>query len=170
MNILDVIVFVLIALATYGGFKSGFIMEVSTFIGLIVGLYAATQLSGLLAEYLKDHVNSSIVGVVSFFIIFLTILLLTVIVAKIVTGLAEVFALGIINRIFGGLLGAIKALFIISLLLALLAHFSPNNYLLSDEMKSTSVTYKTLKSIYDVTFPFLHLDEMKNEISTKIAV
>ncbi len=170
MNYIDIVVLALVGLAAFKGFRNGFVTELATIIGLVLGLYTAAKFSSFLARVLKDYFKPSIVETVSFLIIFLTIIILVMILAKIVNGFIESLKIGFLNRLMGAIFGGVKALFVISVMFAVFNSFTGSYNFISEETKANSFCYKPVSKIAETVFPFLQFDYLEKEVSNKLRV
>ena len=57
MNFLDICLAIPLGLALISGFKNGFIYEIASLAGLILGIYIAINFSGITSDFLADMFN-----------------------------------------------------------------------------------------------------------------
>lgn len=157
MNIIDAILGVFLVYATYQGYKKGFIVEIATFLALFVGIFGAASLSELTEGVLVDQLNwhSEFVGLVSFVLTFILLILGVHLLAKLMTRLADIMILGSVNYIAGAVFSLIKVSFILSLLLVVVEKFKPIDDLLDYNVKHSSKLYKPIKLFAPSVFPML---------------
>lgn len=157
MNIIDAILGVFLVYATYQGYKKGFIVEIATFLALFVGVFGAASLSELTEGVLVDQLNwhSEFVGLVSFVLTFILLIVGVHLLAKLMTKLADIMILGSVNYIAGAVFGLIKVSFILSLLLVVVEKFKPIDDLLDHNVKQSSKLYKPIKLFAPSVFPML---------------
>ena len=76
MNTIDIIIGIILIFGTVNGFIKGLFVEVTTLVGLVLGVYGAIHFSHFLGNFLKDSVSwdESMIQVVSFAGTFLIIL------------------------------------------------------------------------------------------------
>ncbi len=108
---------VVIVIAIIKGYQKGFIVAVFSIIAFIVGLTAALKLSAVTAEYLKDSidVSSRWLPFIAFAVVFLIVVILIRIGAKLIEKAFQVVLLGWLNRIAGIVLYAVLYLIILSI-------------------------------------------------------
>jgi membrane protein required for colicin V production len=95
---------------------------------VFIGFYAAYIYYPILAGWLSDLIaNRSYSHIISFFLIFTTVLLATGFVGVILRHLLKAAALGWADRFLGGTFAIFKAVLIISVLLIALTTFLPKN-------------------------------------------
>ena len=110
VNIMDLVFGGLIAYGGFKGFRKGVIVELTSLLALVLGIYGAIQLSGYVAEQLtyyidwdKRYVDLASFGLTSAGIIFGVSLL-----GKMLTSLAKLVMLNGVNQMLGLLFGGLK--------------------------------------------------------------
>lgn len=152
MNALDLVLGTTLIIGLFRGFWKGFVSEVASLLAVILGIYGAIHFSFFIGGYLAQTADwdKQTIQVVAFGLTLLGIMILVGLLGKIITKLLEASALGFVNRLFGGLFGALKWLLIVGAVLVFFArtHIS----LLSDTLKETSVLYKPVSEISNLVF------------------
>ena len=130
---------VLLILAIIKGYQKGLILAVFSIIAFIVGLAAALKLSTVVAAWLKDSISVSAkwLPFIAFTLVFLVVILLVRLGAKLIERSFQAVMLGWANRIGGILLYA--ALYFI--ILSIFAFYAEKLQLLQPEAVKSSVTY-----------------------------
>lgn len=118
MNSFDIIVLLLLTWGFINGFRKGLIIEVSRFLALIFGLWVAFIFSREASLFLANYIDTSpqILNGISFLLLFVLIVIAISIVAKAMTKILKLAALGLLNRMLGGVFGVLKWCFILSAL------------------------------------------------------
>ena len=124
MNYIDIIIAILVLLASIKGFSRGFIKELVSVVSLVLGIYLAVKFSGLVEEYLIENLKDykEFVSIISFVIVFLIVFLSLKLAGIVISKLAKQLQLNFLNKLLGMLFGSIKALLIISIILFELQH------------------------------------------------
>src|SRR5437773_633417 len=101
--IIDLILAVLVVLAIIQGFRRGFIIAIFSFIAIFIGLAAAIKLSAVVANYLAQSakISSKWLPILSFAIVFIIVILLVRLGAKLLEKTAKAITLGWLNRLGG---------------------------------------------------------------------
>jgi len=101
--IIDLIFAVLVILAIIQGFRRGLIIAIFSFVAIFIGLAAAIKLSVVVANYLGDTVKVSVkwLPILSFIVVFVFVIILVRLGAKLLQKTAEAFTLGWLNRLGG---------------------------------------------------------------------
>ncbi len=124
MNTLDILILAILALTLVRGLFRGFVREISSIVGLIVGFILANryhdQLLPLVSNILPDPVLANLI---SYTLIFLTGLVLILIIAAVLRYLLKITLLGWLDRLAGGTMGLIKGALLSILIVLLLTTF-----------------------------------------------
>lgn len=119
MNSLDIGILTVASIFFIRGLFRGFVHELITIAGLILGyIISITYLSlltGLILNFFPTF-PESVVKLVSFFLLFVGTNLLLRLAANILTKTLKVAMLGWLNRLFGGLLGMLKGVIILGII------------------------------------------------------
>ena len=117
--ILDIIVAIIILLAIFKGYQRGLIVGIFSFIALFIGLAAAIKLSAVVAGYIGKSVKVSDqwLPVIAFAVIFIIVVLLVRLVAKIIERSVRFAMLGWVNRLGGVILYVALYITVLSVLL-----------------------------------------------------
>jgi len=161
MNYFDIIVGLLLVFALYKGFKNGLITELASIVALALGLYGAIMFSDLTAQYLKQYLNSSYIGLISFVLTFILIVIAVHFVAKLINKLLEAVALGTVNRMLGAMFSVLKYAFVISVLLAVVNGISSG--IIPEKTKQSSILYGPVSNLSLQIFPYLHFDDVRKK-------
>jgi membrane protein required for colicin V production len=129
MNLLDISIFIVIALSTIRGFFRGFIQEASTILGLIASFFLASyyynNLTLWLARFFPHH--RLLLTVFCFLLLFFLCLYVFHLVALMIRKAIRLVFLGWLDRVLGGLFGLIKGTIIIFVLVTVLMLFYPKS-------------------------------------------
>lgn len=183
MNYIDIIITILVLVASYRGLKRGLIKELVSLISLIAGIYIASNFSIFLEAYLSKSFPEygDFVSITSFIIVFLIVFISLKLAGILISKLAKSLQLGTINKVLGLLFAASKTLLIISFILFELNHLS-NQFgtIIPEDQKSESVLYEKVLKIIPITSPVvkenldwkedvkLKIDDVKDEIKNRL--
>ena len=157
MELLDIIILVLIGVGVIQGLMKGFLKQLAVIVGLIAGLLIARALFGAVAEQLITVLGTSITiaQILSFILIWVIVPLLCILVATVLTKAMDVIRLGWLNRLLGGLFGAIKVLLLVGLAIHVLEYLDPKSELIGKTKKEASVLYEPVREFTNMFFPVL---------------
>ncbi len=150
MNSLDIGILLIAAIFFIRGIFRGFVFELVSVVGLILGYIISITYLSLLAGYIFSFFPSfseSIVNLVSFFILFVGTNLLLRLVANVITKTLKIAMLGWLNRLLGGLLGMLKSIIIMSILVFIIDLIPFSSSLLEQVEVQTSELYPVLNTL-----------------------
>lgn len=124
MNTLDILILVILGFTLVRGLFRGFVGEIASIVGLVVGFILANrhhdQLLPLVASIIPDP---ALANLISYALIFITGLVLVLIVAGLLRHLLKISLLGWLDRLAGGTMGLIKGGLLSILIVLLLTTF-----------------------------------------------
>ncbi len=168
MNYLDFIIAVPLLWGAWKGFQRGLVFEICMIIGMLLGFYLAFKFSsifeGLVSKYIHDSGN--MLPYITFFIVFIAVVLIMVFLAKFLEGLLKIGSLTTVNKILGALFGLLKFGIAVSVILSLLRPVDARVGLLSAETKSHSKLYLPVMKTAHYIFPALQ--DVKEEFSKRV--
>lgn len=123
MNWLDVLILVLIGIATFSGLRTGLIKAVFTLAGVIIGIILAGRLYVPLSGQLTFISQDSIARIVAFVIILGIVMVIAGVLASVLKWIASLVMLGWVNRLGGAIAGFIFGAFVCGALLSIWVKF-----------------------------------------------
>lgn len=163
MNVLDIIFLIPLLWLGYRGFQKGFIIELSSLVALVLGIYIAINFSGITANWLTDNfdISEKYLTIIAFIVTFIVVVIGVFMVGKVLEKFIDVLLLGFVNKIAGGAFGIIKAAFLISVILWIINSFdSRGDYLIKQETRKGSILYESIESFAPTIIPKLNLDRL----------
>jgi membrane protein required for colicin V production len=169
MNTIDIVIILLLLWGAINGFIKGFVIQISTLIALVLGIWAAAEFYKVIGLYLTKtlSVSPGISGMVAFVIIFIVILLIMYLLSRGLTNMMGKSVAGRLNRIGGIIFGLAKAVFLISILIFIIQKIDFTQKLLTSEKKEESKLFKPISQVAPAIFPHLHWDKIKENFSKK---
>ncbi|MEM9077702.1 MAG: CvpA family protein [Bacteroidota bacterium] len=157
MTFFDIVVGILLVWGLFKGLKNGLFVEIASLLALIVGLYGAFHFSYVTGDYLKEQVNWSetYVKVAAFLITFFIIVVLVHFAGKFLTKVADFAMLGLLNKIAGGIFGALKTAIILGALLIFFERVTDSFNFVDEETQQSSIFYEPIKEIGALVFNFV---------------
>ena len=161
MNVFDIVIAALLIFGFVRGVIKGFFVEVASLAALIGGVYGAIHFSYFIGDFLKEAVSwdQEYVSLAAFAGTFITIIVTIALLGKMLTKLADFAALGIINKILGGVFGAIKIGLILSVVFIFFGKMNDTIPFVKKETLNESILYAPVKKIAPTIFPSI----IKNE-------
>lgn len=125
-----------------GGWRKGIIIEITTLLGLGLGLYGAFHFSDFTAEKLVGlvEINPKYLNLISFVVTFVVVAILVNLLGRMVSKLVKNLNLGFIDKVGGFVVGIAKGLLVCSLLVMLLNVMNLRG-VVKDDAKKESLLY-----------------------------
>ncbi|MCB0456762.1 MAG: CvpA family protein [Flavobacteriaceae bacterium] len=157
MNSTDIVLGVILLLAFYSGFKKGLFVTLASLVGLIAGVYGAVYFSDYAGAYIAQWFDWSeeITKWASFAVTFLLIVLVLHLIGKFLTKIADFAALGLLNKLLGGVFSSLQYAFILSVVFLFFNSSNLTGYIISEEKKETSFLYSKIEPIAPWILPTL---------------
>ena len=157
MSILDIVLLAFLLFGLINGLRKGLFVEVASLVALIAGVYGAIHFSNFAADFLMEKVdwNEKTVNITAFIITFIVIVVVIALAGKALTKIADFAALGILNKILGGIFGLIKIAFILSVILIIFDTTNKTIPFTDEDDLEESILYKPIKSLVPTVFPII---------------
>jgi membrane protein required for colicin V production len=161
MNYLDIIIAILLILSAFNGFSKGFVIELTSLVALIAGLFAAVYFSDVTADFLTSYfsVSSKYLSIIAFTLTFILVLIAVVFVGRIVEKFVDMLMLGFLNKLAGLVFGVVKGALIISVLIFVINHFDTGKAWLGEKASKGSMLYQYVEPIAPTIYKKLNLPE-----------
>jgi len=156
MTVFDIVLASFLVLGFISGFIKGLFSEIASLVAVMLGIYVAIHFS----YYAEDFLSDSILGwssrtnkIVGYIITFLGVVLLVIFIGKVLTKLADITALGLVNKLLGGFFGVLKTALIFSFIFVFMDKIKTKIPFLTEKVKEESVLYAPIKIISTTLFP-----------------
>jgi membrane protein required for colicin V production len=171
MNIFDIVIAALLIFGFVRGVMKGLFVEVASLVALIAGVYGAIHFSYFIGDFLKESVSWSeeYVSLTAFAGTFIIIIIVISLLGKVLTKLADFASLGIINKILGGVFGALKIGLILSVVFIFFGKINNTIPFIKKKTLEESILYKPVKKVVPTIFPSIMKgeDDLKNPFINK---
>ena len=164
MNPFDIIIIVILGYSLVRGVFRGLVKEVSSIVGVLGGFYAAFSYYTMLAKILSGLIKEpAYLNILSFLIIFCSVLIIVGVLGIIIKYLLNIAFLGWVDRIGGIGFGLVKGVLIVSILFISLTAFLPKGSpFLKNSMLAPHVSWVSEKMAKVVS------KEMKQDFIAKL--
>lgn len=152
MNWLDWTLLILLGMAAVRGFFRGFVVKVASLVAVILGIWIAVRYNARVAAWIGFDAHHE---VISFIITFIAVLVLVHLLAKAVTKAMELAMLGLPNKVAGTLFGALRAAFILSVVLNILMARAEVSGIVPQQTLDQSKLYRPLRAFAPFIVPAL---------------
>ncbi|SHI41095.1 CvpA family protein [Pseudozobellia thermophila] len=177
MGFLDIILGLLLLYGLYKGIRNGLFIELASIIALVAGIYGAIHFSYYAGDYLSQNMNweERYINTAAFVITFIAIVIAVHFAAKLLTKVASMAMLGLLNRIAGGIFGVVKVAVILGALLIFFERVNQSTGLVEKDRMEDSVLYEPIKKIGEFVFskvlrPHNDADDKNRQHEGKIVV
>ena len=142
MNYIDVIILLPLVYGAYKGFTLGLIVEMSTLFALVLGVFISLRYAVNVEGFLKDFV--ALPESYAYYIAFAVTLVIIVmhLLGKLLTKLIDMVSLGLFNKLFGIVLGVLKAAIVVCVVLFIVNALDVRYDFISAKTKGDSLLYK----------------------------
>ena len=139
------------------GLSKGFLEQALALAGIVLSVWAAFHFSSLVCAWLKPYVNISetMLNVVSFALILVVISLTVLLVAKLLTKVAELAMLGWLNKILGLVFALAVNALVIGVVIILFDTINAKFAFVKPEVLDASIVYTSLRDLSYLVFPYL---------------
>ncbi len=154
MGFLDIVLGLLLLWGLWKGLKNGLFLEVASIIALVAGIFGAIHFSYYAGDYLSQNMewDERYINIAAFIITFIAIVLVVHIAGKFLTKIADFAMLGLLNKIAGGIFGALKVAVILGALLVFFERVNSSSGFVKKETLENSILYEPIKEIGALVF------------------
>ena len=151
MNVVDIIFIVILALAGYRGYQTGFLISLISILAFIVATISAFMLLHWGVQMLDDLIDglNGILPYLAFVLIFVGVAILINVLGKILKQAIDLTMLGSFDNFAGALIGVLKWVFGISLLIWLTDYLG---FELPSEWEQESIMFAKLEPVAPFIF------------------
>ena len=155
MNWLDITILCLCGVGLIKGLFDGMIIQVVALGALIIGFYLCSGAAGWLCGYLQQvsWFPPNAVFPLSYFLGFILIVGIILLAGNIVNHLISATPLSILNHLFGGFVGLVIMILVISFLFNMMEIIGNLSSLIPQEIKVESRFYNMIKDVIPTIFP-----------------
>jgi membrane protein required for colicin V production len=155
MSYLDVLIAIPLVFGLIRGFMKGMIVELTSIMALILGIYSAILLSNTVANFLHEQFDWSIewTVIIAFILVFAGVLILVHLLAKVIERGIKLASLGLVNKLAGSFIGFFKMGLVVSALLLIIDKIDQHMEFMPQDQISKSVLYKPVADVVREQFP-----------------
>ena len=165
MSYIDTILALSLGWAGFKGFRKGFIIEISSIIALVLGVWGAVHLSSITAEWITGRVDDKYIPLISFSLTFIAIVAGVFAIGKLLEKIINVIQLKFVNKLAGAGFGILKALLILGVLFLIVDAYDKKFNLISQQTKDESVLYYPLAQFSQTVIPALQDSSLFGKIN-----
>lgn len=168
MNTLDFLILIPIAVGFIFGLFKGLIKELTSLFAIFIGIYGAKLFAPVVSEILIQsfQFQPKTATPIAYLILFIVIAVLLMLLANLIDKIFDSLSLGGLNKLLGGVFGALKYALIVSVLLNVFNALDSRFSLISSELKSESLGYQPLMKLGPVLWEETKNVKMINKAKT----
>ncbi|GGE40375.1 CvpA family protein [Psychroflexus planctonicus] len=158
MNEIDIGIAIILAIGLVRGLMKGFILELTSLLSVVLGIVGAFSFADVVESYVIQYLDwdAKYVQLTAFVLTFLAIVILVSLIGKALTKLVNAIALGMLNRLAGGLFGLLKmALIVLVLVLIVNTINKKTGFLDNKSVFEDSVTFVFFNDLVEAYLPDL---------------
>lgn len=154
MGLLDILLAIPLIWGLWRGLKNGLFMEIASIIALVAGIYGAIHFSYITGDYLSQRLDwdEHNLSIAAFIITFIIIIVVVNLVGKLLTKVADIAMLGLLNKIAGAIFGVLKVAILLGAVLIFFDRMDSTFNLLDEKTKERSALYQPIKDIGALIF------------------
>ncbi len=144
MTWIDLMICLPLIYGIYKGFTKGLILELASFLALILALYGGVKLTDFVSKFLisKFHLETTFISIISFTCVFICILVSVFVLAKILEGFIKIAMLSLFNKILGAVFGLLKYVIILIFIIYFIDSFNTRFNFYSEQSIAKSKLFK----------------------------
>ncbi|MDR1672890.1 MAG: CvpA family protein [Bacteroidales bacterium] len=162
---IDIFILLCLGWGAYKGFRRGFIIQSFSIIAVVIGIWCGFTLSGKVEPFLSQYMGELGSSIVSFVFVFILVLALVRVVAFLLTKLANLTALGLLNKLLGAAFGVLLNALMLSLLIVLVDKINVRKNFLSKEQIEKTCLYEPVSRLLPALFPERFFEKPKSILS-----
>jgi len=170
MNWIDAAVLIILAISAITGFVKGFVIELTSLAGFVLGIYLSLRYAGAIERILFDitGANTSLLYFLAFALCFVVVVIFVHFLGKSIEKIVKIAALGFLNRLGGAFFSIAKSLLFFAVIFHLLTILDRNDTLISAQKKEESRFFKPMAAVIPGVMPLLRdqVDKLKKDQET----
>ena len=157
MNTLDIVILLLFIPGIIRGMSKGFLEQIITLAGIVLSVYLAFKFSDVAGAWLGNYlkVSQTLLNILSFALVLVGVLLITLFFAKLLTAAVENISLGWLNKVLGLVSAIATSAVIIGLIIILFDTVNLKFGLVKSPVLQESLLYGALKDFGYFVFPYM---------------
>lgn len=158
---LDILILLICVGALIRGFFTGFIMQLATLAGIVLGAIFSGKMAEIISPYIERWIDASqqVITATSYLASFIIILIVVTLIGRLVNSLAKAILLDTANKLAGAVFCMGKWILIVSILLNLVVMFDSEKVIIREKVRNESYSYPFLITIAQTIIPYLSFDE-----------
>ena len=154
MGLLDILLGLPLVWGLWKGLKNGLFMEIASIVALIAGIYGAIHFSYITGDYLSERMDwdERNLSITAFILTFVLIIIVVHLAGKLLTKIANIAMLGLLNKIAGAIFGVLKVAILLGAVFIFFNRMDRSLNLLDEKIKEESILYQPNMDIGALVF------------------
>ena len=154
MGLLDILLGLPLIWGLWKGLKNGLFMEIASIVALVAGIYGAIHFSYITGNYISEHFewDEQSMSIIAFIITLVLIIFVINLAGKLLTKVANIAMLGLLNKIAGGIFGVLKVAIFLGAAFIFFDRLDMTFDLIDEKTKEESILYHPIKDIGALIF------------------
>lgn len=153
MNAIDLIVWIVLALAVWGGWKQGLIVQICSLAGIVAGIWLAAHFGAQAGAWLG--LDGDIAAPGGFVAVLVAVVLAVAVVARLIRKLFRFAGFGVADVLLGIVVATLKYMLVLSVLFSAFDSLNADYAIVGRETIDGSACYGPVMRLSDAVFPFL---------------
>lgn len=153
MNTIDLIVCLVLALALWNGWRQGFIVQICSLVGIILGIWLAVHIGEEVGRLM--HLDEGVAAAGGFVTVLVAVVLVVAVAARLIRRLFHFVGFGILDIVLGIVVSMLKYLLVLSLLFSAFDRLNANYDLVKRSTLEESWSYEPIRRFSEELFPFV---------------
>lgn len=152
-QILDILILLILVAGIARGFSTGLVRQVAGFIGFLLAFIISVRLMHFIGPMIVDSlgISPSLGPLIGFLTVFLIIQIIVLIIIRMIEGVIGALKLTGVNRFLGGIVGAFKAVLVLSVAFLILHQFD----IPTEDTREESSLYAPVSSVLPEAWDFV---------------
>lgn len=171
MSLIDIIIGLIVIWGLIKGIRNGLFAEVAEIIALVVGIYGAIYLSGMVATFMNETLewNEKWTQVAAFLLTFFIIVLIVNLSGKFLTDAVDgTKILGLMNKVAGAAFGVLKMAVVLGALLYFFERVTASFDLITEDHKKNSFFYEPIYRTGETIFSKVMKEDNSKRLERKV--
>lgn len=152
MNTIDLIVWIVLALAVWSGWRQGFVVQVCSLAGIVAGIWAAARYGAAVGGWLR--LDETIAAPGGFVVVLVAVVLVVGIAARLVRGVFRFAGLGVADIVLGIAVSVFKYLLVLGVLFSAFDTLDEDDVFIAPRTIEESKFYRPLIRLSGTLLPF----------------
>lgn len=153
MNAVDLIVCLVLALALWNGWRQGFIVQICSLGGIVVGIWLASRFGAEVGGWLR--LDEEVTAAGGFVTVLVVAVLVVAIAGRLIRRLFHFAGFGVADILLGMAVSAVKYLLVLSVLFSAFDKLNVDYSLVGPKMIEQSRSYRPIMRLSGSLLPFL---------------